>query len=49
MDEMAYFEYMAARGDGTAPVQVWEGFSTYTSKPFSGATGGRMTLSTTIR
>ena len=48
-NEMAYFEYMAARGEGTLPVQVWEGFSAYTSQPFYAATGGRMTLSTKIR
>jgi hypothetical protein len=48
-NEMAWFNYMAARGEGTAPVEVWEGFAHYTGKPFTLATGGRMILKTKLR
>ena len=47
-NELAYFEYLAARGEGTSTVSVWEGFSNYYGKPFNAATRGLMTLSTRI-
>jgi len=48
-NEMAWFEYQATRGEGTGPIQAWEGLIQYESLPFGPATGGRMTLSTRIR
>ncbi len=47
-NEMAYFEYMAARGEGVSTVSIWEGFHNYHGKPFNAATRGLMTLSTQI-
>jgi len=47
-NELAYFEYMAARGEGTSTVSIWEGFYNYYGKPFNAATRGLMTLSTRI-
>ena len=47
-NEMAYFEYMAARGEGTASVQVWDGFVSYMGLPFSAATTGLLTVTTGI-
>lgn len=48
-NEMAFYDYMTARGEGTEPVQVMEGFSVYEGKPFYTATRGLMTLSTRVR
>lgn len=48
-DEMAFYDFMSARGEGTEPVQVQEGFSNYEGKPFNVATRGLMSVSTRIR
>jgi hypothetical protein len=46
--EIAYFDYMAARGEATEPLTFSSGFSTGTTWPFALATGGRGTLKTRI-
>jgi hypothetical protein len=47
-NEMAFFDYMAARGEATTELPFTSGFSGGTTKPFYLATGGRGTLSSTI-
>jgi len=48
-EEMAYFDFMAARGEATTPVHYTVGLASGTTLPFVLATNGRGRLSTTIR
>jgi hypothetical protein len=48
-EEMAYFDFMAARGEATTPLRYTSGLAGGTSLPFVLATNGRGHLSTTIR
>ncbi|WP_338870355.1 choice-of-anchor X domain-containing protein [Spirosoma sp. SC4-14] len=43
-EEISYFDYMARRAEGQAPVSVREGLTTYMGKPFAVATGNRATV-----
>jgi hypothetical protein len=47
--EMAFFDYFAARGEAREPLAFTSGFARGTSLPFFVATGGRGTLSTTLK
>jgi hypothetical protein len=47
-DELAFFEFMAARGEATTPLPYSSGFASGTAKPFFVATGGRGRLSTVL-
>jgi len=46
--EMAFFDHFAARGEATTPQRFSSGFAKGTALPFSLATGGRGSLSTTL-
>ncbi|HEX6558322.1 MAG TPA: hypothetical protein VF021_02650, partial [Longimicrobiales bacterium] len=48
-DEMAFYELMAARGEQPSPVSYFTGFSRGITLPFSLATTGRATLTTSVR
>jgi hypothetical protein len=48
-NEMAFFNYQAARGEGTVPTKVWEGFAVYQGEPLYSATGGRLSLTTRVQ
>ena len=47
-NEMAFFDYMAARGESTSELPFTSGLARGVTKPFFLATGGRATLSTTV-
>jgi hypothetical protein len=47
-DEMAFFDFIAARGEATVPLHYTSGFSVGTTLPFVLATNGRGHLSTSI-
>jgi hypothetical protein len=47
-DEMAFFDYMAARGEQRVALQYFDGTSRGTTLPFFVATGGRATLATLL-
>ena len=44
--EVAFFDFFAARGEATTPLQVHQGFSKGTENPFAVATQGHGTLTT---
>lgn len=48
-EEMAFFDYMAARGEAVAPLPYASGFVNGTTYPFFVATGERATLSADIQ
>ena len=48
-EEMAYFDFMAARGEATTPLHYTVGLASGTTLPFALATNGRGRLSTAIR
>lgn len=43
-EEMSYYDYMAKRAEGDAPVAVREGLATYMGKPFAVASGNRASI-----
>ena len=43
-EEISYFDFMAKRAEGLAPVAVREGLTSYMGKPFWVATGNRATM-----
>ena len=47
-DEMAFFDFLAARGEATTPLHYTSGFLTGTTLPFVLATNGRGHLATVI-
>ena len=47
-DEMAFFDFLAARGEATTPLHYTSGFAFGTTLPFALATNGRGHLSTVI-